>query len=78
MTALEQAKEAVRKSRDFTPKNGRPYMPAELEELRRLCKGAYLACEAAGVSIAEMRLELYRREREEFKANLEALTRRDA
>jgi hypothetical protein len=76
MTATElrqQALEAVRASRDFAPKDARRFNPAEVQELNRLCGIAYRACLAAGVSIAEMRLELYRLEREEHRASLEAL-----
>jgi hypothetical protein len=70
MTLLEQAQHAVRLSRDFTPKDSRKFDPAEVQELTRLCKEAYLACKAAGVTISDMRLELYRQEREAFRAEL--------
>ena len=70
---LEQAKEAVRKSRDFTPQNGEHYTAEEVEQLNRLCRDAYLACQAAGVTIGQMRLELYREEREEHRAKLQQI-----
>jgi uncharacterized protein YcbK (DUF882 family) len=70
---LEQAKEAVRKSRDFEPANGEHYTAAEVEQLNRLCRDAYLACQAAGVTIGQMRLELLREEREEHRAKLERI-----
>lgn len=76
MTLLEQAKEAVRLSRDFAPKDGRKFDPAEVQELTRLCKEAYLACLAAGVTISEMRLLLWQEEREAYRASLEALCQR--
>lgn len=68
---LEQAKEAVRKSRDFAPANGERYSPEEVETLNRLCRDAYLACEAAGTTIAEMRRQLGEEERKAFRATLE-------
>ena len=67
---LEQAKEAVRKSRDFAPANGEHYSPEEAEMLNRLCRDAYLACEAAGTTIAEMRRQLWEEERKAFRATL--------
>jgi hypothetical protein len=67
---LEQAKEAVRKSRDFAPANGEHYSPEEVEALNRLCRDAYLACEAAGTTIAEMRRRLGKEERKTFRATL--------
>ena len=73
MTPLEQAKEAVRLSRDFEPANGGRYTAEEVETLGRLCRDAYLACQVAGVTIGQMRLELYREEREEHRAKLEAI-----
>ena len=78
MNLLEQAKEAVRKSRDFTPRDGRHYSPAELQELRRLCRDAFLACQSANTTIAELRLELWREEQAAYRANLEALCARRA
>ena len=78
MNLLEQAKEAVRKSRDFAPADGRRFNASEVEELNRLCKEAYLACKAAGVTISQMRLELWREEREAYRASLEALCQRRA
>ena len=68
---LEQAKEAVRKSRDFAPANGEHYSAEEVETLNRLCRDAYLACEAAGTTIAEMRRQLWQEERKAFRATLE-------
>ena len=78
MNLLEQAKEAVRKSRDFAPADGRRFHASQVEELNRLCKEAYLACKAAGVTISQMRLELWREEREAYRASLEALCQRRA
>ena len=70
---LEQAKEAVRKSRDFAPQNGERYTAEEVEQLNRLCRDAYLSCRAAGVTIGQVRLELYREEREEHRLKLERI-----
>ena len=70
MTLLEQAKEAVRKSRDFMPADGNHYRRDELDQLGRLCAEAVKACEAAGTTIAEMRLELWREERQAYRAAL--------
>jgi hypothetical protein len=70
---LEQAKEAVRKSRDFEPANGEHYTAAEVEQLNRLCRDAYLACQAAGVTIGQMRLLLCREERDAHRAQLQAI-----
>ena len=78
MNLLEQAKEAVRKSRDFAPADGWRFNASEVEGLNRLCKEAYLACKAAGVTISQMRLELWREEREAYRASLEALCQRRA
>jgi hypothetical protein len=72
MTLLEQAREAVRASRNFEPANGEHFTPAESETLRRLCRDAYLACEAAGTTIAAERLKLWQEERQAYRA---ALTR---
>jgi hypothetical protein len=74
----QQALEATRASRDFAPKDGRRFSPAELDELGCRCKAAVIACDAAGTTIAQMRLELWQKEREEFRVNLEALARRAA
>ena len=71
MTLLEQAREAVRASRDFAPSNGEHYSAEEVETLNRLCRDAYLACEAAGTTIAEMRRQLCDEERKAFRAALE-------
>jgi len=70
MTLLEQAREAVRASRNFEPANGERFTPAESETLRRLCRDAYLACEAAGTTIAEMRRQLWEEERQAYRAAL--------
>ena len=70
MTLMEQAREAVRASRNFAPQNGERFTPAESETLGRLCRDAYLACEAAGTSIAAERLELWQEERRSFRAAL--------
>jgi hypothetical protein len=78
MSLLEHAKQAVRKGRDFAPADGRSSNASEVEELNRLCKEAYLACKAAGVTISQMRLELWREEREAYRASLEALCQRRA
>jgi hypothetical protein len=67
---LEQAREAVRKSRDFAPKDGRKFDPAELDELVRLCAEAVKACDRAGTTIAAMRLLLWQEEREAYRAAL--------
>jgi hypothetical protein len=76
MTPLEQAKEAVRKSRDFAPADGRRYNATEVGQINRLCREAYLACRAAGVTIGAMRMELAREELAAYRANLEALCAR--
>jgi hypothetical protein len=70
MTLLEQAREAVRASREFAPQNGKRFTPAESETLGRLCRDAYLACEAAGTAIAAERLKLWEEERQAFRAAL--------
>ena len=70
MTLLEQAREAVRASRKFEPANGERFTPAESETLSRLCRNAYLACEAAGTTIAAERLKLWQEERQTFRAAL--------
>jgi hypothetical protein len=70
MTPLEQAKEAVRLSRDFAPANGEHYTAAESETLGRLCRDAYLACEAAGTTIAAERLKLWQEQRQAYRAAL--------
>jgi uncharacterized protein YcbK (DUF882 family) len=69
---LEQAKLAVKAARDFGPA-GEHYTAAEVETLNRLCRDAYLACQAAGVTIGQMRLDLYREEREEHRAKLQQI-----
>jgi hypothetical protein len=68
---LERAKAAVKASRDFEPANAEHYSPEEVEILNRLCRDAYLTCEAAGTSIAEMRRQLWQEEREAFRAALQ-------
>ena len=73
MTLLEQAREAVRASRDFAPGNGERYSAEEVEILNRLCRDAYLACKAANTSIGAVRLELYREEREDHRLKLERI-----
>jgi RNA-binding protein YlmH len=70
---LRKAREAVQASRNFEPQNGERFAPAESETLGRLCKEAYLACEAAGTTIAAERLALYREEREAHRQKLEAI-----
>jgi hypothetical protein len=69
---LQQARAAVKAARDFEPA-GEHYSAAEVETLNRLCRDAYLACQAAGTSIAAMRLALYREEREGHLAKLQAI-----
>ena len=64
---------AVKAARDFVPADGRHYNPAEVETLNRMCRDAYLACQAAGVTIGAMRVALYREEREEHRKKLEAI-----
>ena len=71
MTLLEQAREAVRASRDFAPKDGKHYDAAEIETLYRLCAEAVQACDRAGTTIAEMRRQLCDEERKAFRAALE-------
>ena len=70
MTLLEQAREAVRASRTFEPANSGHFTPAETETLRRLCRDAYLACEAAGTTIAAERLKLWQEERQAYRVAL--------
>jgi len=70
MTPMEQAREAVRASRNFEPANGERFTPAESETLRRLCRDAYLACEAAGTTIAAERLKRWQEERQAYRAAL--------
>ena len=69
MTPLEQAKQAVRASRDFAPKDGKHYDAAEVQTLYRLCAEAVQACERAGTTIAEMRRQLWQEEQacDEFR-----------
>jgi hypothetical protein len=73
MTLMEQAREAVKASRDFAPADGERYTAEEVETLNRLCRDAYLACKAAGTSIGAVRVALYREEREEHQRKLEAI-----
>ena len=63
MTPLEKAKGAVRAWRDFAPKDGKHFEAQEVEMLGRLCADAVKACEAAGLTIAEMRRQLWAEER---------------
>jgi hypothetical protein len=70
MTLMEQAREAVRASRDFAPADGEHFTAAESETLGRLCRDAYLACERAGTGIAAERLKLWQEERQAFRAAL--------
>jgi hypothetical protein len=70
MTLLEQAREAVHASRDFAPANGKHFTAAESETLGRLCRDAYLACQAAGTTIAAERVKLWQEERQAFRAAL--------
>jgi hypothetical protein len=72
MNLLEQARAAVKAARDFEPA-GEHYTEAEVEQLNRLCRDAFLACRDAGTSIGAMRVELYREEREEHRLKLEAI-----
>jgi hypothetical protein len=72
MTLLEQAREAVRASRNFEPA-GEHFTPAESETMTRLCRDAYLACKDAGVTIGQMRLALFQEERAAHRAKLEAI-----
>lgn len=74
MTPLEQAKEAVRASRDFAPKDGKRYDAAEVQTLYRLCAEAVQACDRAGTSIAEMRRQLWHEEQSAYRAQLAALS----
>ena len=73
MNLLEQAKLAVKAARDFGPATGDQYTAEEVEELNRRCRDAYVACRNAGTSIGAMRLVLFREEREEHRAKLEAI-----
>ena len=70
---LQKAKLATKAARDFGPANGGRFTPAESETLGRLCRDAYLACQAAGTSIGAVRVELYREEREEHRRKLEQI-----
>jgi hypothetical protein len=54
----------------FAPADGQHYDAAEVEQLNRLCRAAYLACEAAGTTIAEMRRQLGEEERQAYRAAL--------
>ena len=70
---LQQARAAVKAARDFGPADGEHYSAAEVETLNRLCRDAYLGCQAAGTSIGAMRLELYREERQQHQQRLQAI-----
>ena len=70
---LQQARAAVKAARDFGTADGEHYSAAEVETLNRLCRDAYLACQAAGVTIGQMRMVLFREEREEHRAKLERI-----
>ena len=72
MTPIEQARTAVKAARDFEPA-GEHCTAAEVEVLNRLCRDAYLACQAAGTSIGAMRLALYREERQDHQQRLERI-----
>ena len=72
MTPMEQARAAVKAARDFEPA-GERCTAEEVETLNRLCRDAYLACQAAGTSIGALRVALYREEREEHRKKLEAI-----
>jgi NADPH-dependent 7-cyano-7-deazaguanine reductase QueF len=72
MTPIEQARAAVKAARDFEPA-GERCTAEEVETLNRLCRDAYLACQAAGTSIGALRVALYREEREEHRKKLEAI-----
>jgi hypothetical protein len=72
MTPIEQARAAVKAARDFEPA-GEHCTAEEVETLNRLCRDAYLACQAAGTSIGALRVALYREEREEHRKKLEAI-----
>jgi hypothetical protein len=69
---LQKARAAVKAARDFEPA-GEHCTAEEVETLNRLCRDAYRACLAAGVSIAEMRLQLWREECEAYRKNLQGL-----
>jgi hypothetical protein len=69
---LQQARAAVKAARDFEPA-GEHYSAAEVASLNRLCRDAYLACQAAGVTIGQIRVVLFREEREEHRAKLERI-----
>ena len=70
---LQQARAAVKAARDFGPADGEHYSAAEVETLNRLCRDAYLACQAAGVTIGQMRMVLFREERQQHQQRLEAI-----
>ena len=70
---LQQARAAVKAARDFGPADGEHYSAAEIETLDRLCRDAYLACQAAGVTIGQIRVVLFREESEEHRAKLERI-----
>ena len=69
---LQKARAAVKAARDFESA-GEHCTAAEVEILSRLCRDAYLACQAAGTSIGSMRLALYREERQDHQQRLERL-----
>jgi hypothetical protein len=69
---LQQARAAGKAARDFEPA-GEHCTADEVETLNRLCRDAFLACQAAGVTIGAVRVELYREEREAHRAKLEAI-----
>ena len=69
---LQQTRAAVKAARDFEPA-GEHYSAAEVETLNRLCRDAYLACQAAGVTIGQIRVVLFREESEEHRAKLERI-----
>jgi hypothetical protein len=69
---LQKARAAVKAARDFEPA-GEHCTDEEVATLNRLCRDAYLACQAAGTTIASERLALYQEEREAHRQKLEAL-----
>ena len=69
---LQKARAAVKAARDFEPA-GEHYTAAEVETVSRLCRDAFLACQAAGVTIGAVRVELYREERQEHQQRLQAI-----
>ena len=69
---LQQARAAVKAARDFEPA-GERCTAEEVETVNRLCRDAYLACQAAGTTIASERLALYQEERKAHRQKLEAI-----